>query len=50
MYDLLEASEGLIGHGTGIVNVNGIVLFSLGILFLTVHAKVKLLALKLSFA
>ena len=23
MYDLLKASEGLIGHGTGIVNVNG---------------------------
>ncbi|KAI9846477.1 MAG: DNA-directed RNA polymerase III subunit rpc25 [Sclerophora amabilis] len=23
MYDLLTASEGLIGHGTGIVNVNG---------------------------
>lgn len=24
MYDLLWASEGLIGHGTGFVNVNGI--------------------------
>ena len=23
MYDLLWASEGLIGHGTGLVNVNG---------------------------
>lgn len=23
LYDLLSASEGLIGHGTGIVNVNG---------------------------
>lgn len=23
MYDLLWASEGLIGHGTGMVNVNG---------------------------
>ena len=23
LYDLLKASEGLIGHGTGIVNVNG---------------------------
>lgn len=23
MYDLLSASEGLIGHGTGLVNVNG---------------------------
>ena len=23
MYDLLSASEGLIGHGTGVVNVNG---------------------------
>jgi len=23
LYDLLSASEGLIGHGTGLVNVNG---------------------------
>lgn len=23
MFDLLEASDGLIGHGTGLVNVNG---------------------------
>jgi hypothetical protein len=23
MYDLLKASDGLIGHGTGNVNVNG---------------------------
>ena len=23
IYDLLSASEGLIGHGTGLVNVNG---------------------------
>ncbi len=23
MYDLLKASDGLIGHGTGLVNVNG---------------------------
>jgi len=22
-YDLLESSDGLIGHGTGLVNVNG---------------------------
>jgi hypothetical protein len=27
MYDLLKASEGLIGHGTGLVNVNGELLF-----------------------
>lgn len=24
-YDLLESSDGLIGHGTGLVNVNGTV-------------------------
>jgi SHS2 domain found in N terminus of Rpb7p/Rpc25p/MJ0397 len=24
MYDLLSASDGLIGHGTGLINVNGI--------------------------
>jgi DNA-directed RNA polymerase III subunit RPC8 len=24
MYDLLSASDGLIGHGTGLVNINGI--------------------------
>lgn len=23
VYDILEASDGLIGHGTGIVNING---------------------------
>ncbi len=23
VYDILSASDGLIGHGTGIVNVNG---------------------------
>lgn len=23
LYDILKASDGLIGHGTGIVNVNG---------------------------
>ena len=23
LYDILSASDGLIGHGTGIVNVNG---------------------------
>ena len=23
VYDILDASDGLIGHGTGIVNVNG---------------------------
>lgn len=23
VYDILKASDGLIGHGTGIVNVNG---------------------------
>lgn len=33
MYDLLWASEGLIGHGTGIVNVNGE--------FLNTHIKTK---------
>lgn len=26
LYDILKASDGLIGHGTGIVNVNGRVL------------------------
>lgn len=26
-YDLLESSDGLIGHGTGLVNVNGKVYF-----------------------
>jgi DNA-directed RNA polymerase III subunit RPC8 len=26
LYDLLSASEGLIGHGTGLVNVNGTLL------------------------
>ena len=24
VYDVLSASDGLIGHGTGIVNVNGV--------------------------
>ena len=24
VYDILSASDGLIGHGTGIVNVNGV--------------------------
>lgn len=28
LYDLLSASEGLIGHGTGIVNVNGTLRFT----------------------
>jgi DNA-directed RNA polymerase III subunit RPC8 len=28
-YDLLESSDGLIGHGTGLVNVNGRFLQSL---------------------
>ena len=28
LYDLLAASEGLIGHGTGLVNVNGLLTFS----------------------
>jgi hypothetical protein len=28
LYDLLSSSEGLIGHGTGIVNVNGMALFN----------------------
>ncbi len=27
LYDILKASDGLIGHGTGIVNVNGRDLF-----------------------
>ncbi|KAJ1333868.1 DNA-directed RNA polymerase III subunit RPC8 [Microdochium nivale] len=30
MYDLLWASEGLIGHGTGMVNVNGMFPWNLG--------------------
>ena len=30
LYDLLSASEGLIGHGTGLVNVNGMVGGNLG--------------------
>ena len=29
LYDILSASDGLIGHGTGIVNVNGRRLFQL---------------------
>ncbi|KAL5444309.1 hypothetical protein PMIN05_003293 [Paraphaeosphaeria minitans] len=29
MWDMLKASEGLIGHGTGLVNVNGTSLFSI---------------------
>lgn len=27
-YDLLESSDGLIGHGTGLVNVNGMASFT----------------------
>jgi DNA-directed RNA polymerase III subunit RPC8 len=29
LYDLLAASEGLIGHGTGLVNVNGLLTYLL---------------------
>lgn len=32
VYDILKASHGLIGHGTGIVNVNGMLLFILRLL------------------
>lgn len=37
-YDLLESSDGLIGHGTGLVNVNGMsgIIFQLKIIALLI--------------
>lgn len=41
MYDLLKASDGLIGHGTGNVNVNGVFLASLPTLVLSYISRVS---------